>query len=174
MRTLAMRRIPSLYRVANGFRERLLSLVMVPAVLLGTLPHTACICADGHREEFCQAIVCRNTGTPRLETKNGGCCRAKASGSKTKNCCQTSNSHAHSGCQLGAATGSCCNPIVESPAPVVISGKAELAAKSLVVAAIEPPNLIWTSANAWPTLPLTVHSTPPPVDTVIVYLHLTI
>jgi hypothetical protein len=169
-----MQRISSQNRVVSTYRERLLSLVLVPAVFFGTLPHTACICADGHREAFCQAMACRIAVTPPSEAENCCCCRAKTSENKTQNCCRGKQSRTDQTCELGAGTGSCCQPIVEAPSPVVISSKAELTMKSLVVAAIEAPNLFRFSTVSWPTLPLAVHSTPPPLDTVIVYLHLTI
>src|SRR4051794_28727024 len=46
-----------LFKLARASRERAFALVMLPAFLLGTLPQTACICADGHRQASCPMLA---------------------------------------------------------------------------------------------------------------------
>src|SRR4030095_13225105 len=63
----------------HAHREPIVSLLLMPAFLIGTMPHTACICADGHREVVCPAMAGRFT----LQRSNAGassersCCSAK-------------------------------------------------------------------------------------------------
>jgi hypothetical protein len=161
-------------RLAQVFRERVLSVALLPVFFLGTLPHTACICADGHREEHCQALACRNLATKQLKTQKCGCCRDRAANVGAQSCCLAKQSQAESCTRMVGMSGSCCNPIVEAPAPMASAGKVDLATKSLVVATTEPPstfNLVDRVQSATESINL---STPPPLDVVIVYLHLTI
>lgn len=170
-----------LQRLASAYRERILSLVMLPAFFLGTLPHTACICADGHREAFCPATACRFLGARASENTCSGhsCCIRESSACENRTCCQAkldqpSSLDTASGTTLIAQTESCCHPIVEAPAAALTSPKSELASKSAFVAAIEPLATLWSADRVRPAFEWNQHSTPPPIDTVIVYLHLTI
>src|SRR5947207_3563752 len=122
-------------------RERILSLVMLPAFFLATLPHTACICADGHREEFCRATACRFLGAKTCGECS--CCQESAAACQKSSCCHAKHSQPDSSKSktpttgLTAKTGSCCNPIVEAPGPAVTAGKGQLPSKSALVAAIQ-------------------------------------
>jgi len=168
-------------RPVGAHRERILSLVLLPAFFLGTLPQTACICADGHREASCPATSGRILAARTNENKCGGhsCCMPKSSASENRTCCQAklgqpSSCDTASGTTLIAQAGSCCHRIVESPAPVAPSAKSDLVSKSAVVAAIEPIATLWSADRVRPEFERGQHSTPPPIDAVIVYLHLTI
>src|SRR5437773_899580 len=118
-----LRRIKSL---ARTYRERLLSLVMLPAFFLGTLPHTACICADGHREALCRAGACRSINTASGATTCCGCscCKNRSAGT-TRSCCQAKGCCAakHKAADGIAAKNSCCRPFVEASAPAVAATK---------------------------------------------------
>src|SRR5207302_6214460 len=84
-------------------RERILSLVLLPAFFLATIPHTACICADGHREAFCRATLCRFMSAKGSESACCGCscCKAGAKCEK-RSCCKNQQGQAKS---TGAASG---------------------------------------------------------------------
>jgi hypothetical protein len=56
----------------------------------------------------------------------------------------------------------------------VASGTSEQLSKSVFVAATEPVSTLWSAEKLPPRFVRTQHSTPPPLDAVIVYLHLTI
>lgn len=152
-------------------RRGLLSLALLPAFLYGTLPHTACICADGHREEHCRALAGQRCDKTSATSAPCTCCKARQT-HNARNCCQANEEGLP---RTGLiASGACCHPIVEAPAPVVPTAKADLASKSTLVAAVAtvPEPL---SADSYRPLRHSDHlSTPPPLDVVIVYLHLTI
>src|SRR5438874_13838811 len=81
-------------KLVYASRERILSLVLLPAFFLGTLPHTACICADGHREAFCRATTCRFLAQ-RSNTDACGqcsCCKGSGSACDKRSCCQAKHS----------------------------------------------------------------------------------
>src|SRR5947199_114720 len=107
-------------------RQRIFSLLMLPAFFLGTLPHTACICADGHREVSCKAAACRAIADGSKAPRCCGCSCCKDSGSQQiRSCCQHKN-HLSSKAPAApvngvmAKTGSGCQPIVEAPAPATV------------------------------------------------------
>jgi hypothetical protein len=163
-------------KLVHASRETLLSLVMLPAFFLATLPHTACICGDGHRESRCNASACcaikqgKSTdvscGCPCCQSHSGKacCCKAKPAASGCEKCPPPG---------LAAKNGNCCQPIIETPAP----------AKSVEEVSVPSPldvaigDLTSRLADISPSLlvrrPLDHHG-PPPLDVVIVYLHLTI
>jgi hypothetical protein len=150
-------------------RHGFLSLALLPAFLYGTLPHTACICADGHREEHCRALS-RHTSAPQSAAKSEcSCCKAREG---APSCCQAGE-HQSSACHLLTTAGTCCQPIVESPAPLVPSAKVQSPEKSALLATVAPIPEYW-SADSFCTPHWRHLSTPPPLDVVIVYLHLTI
>jgi hypothetical protein len=167
------RRINKLVHVS---RERLLSLVMLPAFFLATLPHTACICGYGHRESRCNASACCtikqgkltdvSCGCPCCQSKHGKacCCKAKPAASGCEKCPPSG---------LAAKNGNCCQPIVEAFAPAKGVEKVSLVSPLDVATGVLLPAV----ADAEPSLLLRRaldHHGPPPLDVVIVYLHLTI
>ena len=161
-------------------RERLLALVMLPAFFLASLPHTACICADGHREQFCRAGAChaRSSGSNATACCGCSCCQVRDS-AQGRSCCRQ-NAHNSSGNTpvpghgLNAKTGPCCKPFVEAPAPAIKSNKVEQLSAKAIVAAVEPLNLPFYIASDRPSVELYHSSTPPPLDAVIVFQRLTI
>jgi hypothetical protein len=75
---------------------------------------------------------------------------------------------------MTAKNGSCCRPFIEAPAPVAAAGKTDLGSQ-LVLSTATPPVVTYLFAEeVQPTLDRSSFSTPPPLDAVIVYLHLTI
>lgn len=165
-------------RLMRSHRERLLSLVLLPAFLLGTLPHTDCICGDGHRELFCTPGHCRAC-LSRSSASGAGChscCKAHAATEKPS-CCATKHceqSPAGGPTSVAANQGCCCKGVLEVPAPVTLSKKSELTGHSTFVAVVESPPAYVAANELWPSFDCVSHSTPPPLDAVIVYLHLTI
>ncbi len=162
-------------------RERLLSLVMLPAFLLGTLPPSACICADGHYEPFCRVAICRALASGSSSTACCGCscCKGRSSNQGGESCCagKSSCTQQHGSTPVGgvaAKAGSCCQPIVELPAPAAQASEMELDKQLPLVATIESLSSFSSANEVRPTLERNSFSTPPPLDVVIVFLHLTI
>jgi hypothetical protein len=112
-------------------RERLLSLVLLPAFVLGTLPQTACICADGHRELSCKAAVCRALAEGSTTAECCGCdCCQQVCGQEQKSCCAKQVVAARQTLfEVTAPPSTCCNPIIEIPAPANAIAKAEVSLK---------------------------------------------
>jgi hypothetical protein len=166
-----------LNKLTHLHRARLTSLVLLPAFFLSTLPHTACICADGHREATCKALVSRLVPTG-FNASACSCCNTPSS-CEARSCCrgkhsQTASSSHHAGCGLVAKSKSCCQPIIETPAPASATAKGEPAKQALLGAMIaSEPALFFANENS-PSLPAIGLSTPPPLDAVIVFQHLTI
>lgn len=166
-------------RLMRAYRERIVSLVLVPAFFLGTMPHTACICADGHREEFCKAALCRAIANGSATHCCGCSCCKNSSAQPQRSCCQAKNGESRSGSPgpangLAAKTGSCCHPFLEAPAPAAISAKADLGSPLTLLATIDLSQTFLGTIEFQPTLDRSSFSTPPPLDAVIVFLHLTI
>jgi hypothetical protein len=173
--------VTRLYKsIAACRRSRAFAAILVPAFLLATLPHAACICADGHKEPSCNAAAC----TALAHGKDTGvccgcsCCKPGDDG-KLRACCKSKHRPAEpakapeSG--LSAKTGSCCHPIVEAPAPTVNAKKGELPSqKNLVFRALPTLPFISVLLTRSTNSPLDNHHGPPPLDAVIVFLHLTI
>ena len=163
-------------KLVRPHRERFLALVMLPAFFLATLPNTACICGDGHREARCNAAACcaikqgKSTGVccgcPCCQMKSGKpccCCKAKRSGIEPRKDCPPG---------LVAKTGNCCRPIVESPAPAQGIEKISLPSTFDVVISELSPTVADAGQFRLARRTLDYHG--PPLDAVVVYLHLTI
>jgi hypothetical protein len=188
-------------KLANEYGRRILSLALAPIIFLGTLPRTACICADGHREPSCPAVACRliasgsntraccerNCGNVQGSRGERSCCRGKQGQPSSDSQAANGPVGKRGGCGngswwaeptlrdgLSAKRGGCCNPVVESPAPIVSAGRSEVASQSAVAANVpsQPMLLIGDQFRAW--LAPMGFSRPPPLDAVIVFLHLTI
>ena len=159
--------------------ERLLALVMLPAFFLATLPHTFCVCGDGHREVRCNAAACLAI---KQGDATGVCCGCTCcpSGKSGKSCCSRQAKLARSGskqCPLhgwSAKHGNCCTPTVDTPAPlrgvVKISHAPQL---DLALGEIQSPILADAAPPRIARRALDYHG-PPPLDAVIVFLRLTI
>src|SRR4051812_7368719 len=121
-------------KLIRAHRERVFSLVMLPAFFLGTLPQAACICADGHRETNCPAMTATRG--------EHGCC-SKANKTATKSCCQhgvcQAGNHPTPASGLAAKNGSCCKPVVETPAPAVTTKKTHVAPSTLAATVDSTP-----------------------------------
>ncbi len=170
----------SIRKIVRPHRERLVALVMLPAFFLASLPHAACICADGQREEFCKAVACRfvKRSTSNNACRGCSCCQTQ-SNSGNHACCKKQNSQSSesSPCRLtglGATSNSCCHPIVETPVPATVTGhvKAELPQRLVAFVEFAPPVLV--SGKIRPEFNLFDTAGPPPLDTVIVLKRLTI
>lgn len=156
-------------------RERLLSLVVLPAFFLASLPHSACICGDGHREPFCTPGHCRACNT---SSGDHSCCKGQSS-QQEQGCCGTKHDEESpagdtSNPTVTAKTGCCCTGVVEIPAPATVAKKSEFAGHGVIVAIAQRSSAFVSASELWPSFEQINHSTPPPLDAVIVYLHLTI
>jgi hypothetical protein len=162
--TSEMARMSRVLKIAKAYRARMISLVMLPAFFFGSLPQTACICAGGHREPRCQAMAC---GVHR---------HASSEGNDKRSCCQGKVTSGGSTAEnaVAACATCCCNPIAAPPPPTAEARKlerfAKLAFKSIVSVA---PSHVAAHSFAADVLRAKEHVSPP-VDRVIVLLHLTI
>jgi|SRR4051812_33936113 hypothetical protein len=159
---------------ARVFGQRLFSLVLIPAFLCGTLPHTACICADGHREQQCRAIG-RPIALPHgSSAAKCHCCSSHTtSGPATIACCHSTTGESQSASSLTAGK-SCCQPIVEGPASAIPAAKRDASLQTKCLALAIAADGIPPAASVSFSRPTSHPSGPPPLDAVIVYLHLTI
>jgi hypothetical protein len=161
-------------------RERLLSLVMLPVFFITSLPHSTCICGDGHREPFCTPGHCRACLSRASNTASGGhsCCKGHAS-EQGRSCCGIKHDEQTpagdtSNTSIAAKHGCCCTGIVEVPAPAAVTNKSEFAGHGVLLAIAEPSSAFVSANELFPSVERINHSMPPPLDAVIVYLHLTI
>lgn len=164
------------WKLSHACRERVLSLALLPAFLFGTLPHSACICADGHREQFCKTAACRSIADGSNPAACCGCTCCRDRGSELSGtCCQgKSRSDTQPADGLAATTNDCCHPIVESPSPAAAPSKAELAMESTMVATVEPLVSFAFAKGVQLARHWSDSAKPPPPDLVILFLHLTI
>jgi hypothetical protein len=167
-------------RLVRAYRERVISLVLLPAFFLAAMPHSACICGDGHRELFCSPGHCRACLSRSGDTAAGGhsCCQGHVS-CEARTCCGTKHDEKTpagdtSSTSVIAKHGCCCKGVVEVPAPAAVSKKSDLAGPTAFVAIVEPATAFVSANELWPSFERISHSTPPPLDAVIVFLHLTI
>lgn len=167
--------------VAACRRSRAFAALLVPAFLLATLPHSVCICGDGHKELSCNSAACCAIAQGRADGICCGCpcCKPNSDGVPRKCCCRAKrgpvNTSKKPASGWSAKTGSCCHPIVQAPAPAVGAKKGELPSqKSLVLNTLPTPQ--FTSAVPVRSIirPLDNHHGPRPLDAVIVFQHFTI
>ncbi len=159
-------------------RERFLSLVMLPAFFLATLPHAACICGDGHHEANCNAAACRAIKQGKSSGVSCGCPCCQMQSGKPYCCCKAKQQRDGSPDRapapgLATHTGNCCHPIVESPFPAQGIEKISLPSQFDVVVNELSPTIVDAGQFRLAQRALDFHG-PPPLDAVVVYLHLTI
>jgi len=168
-----------LNKLVAAHRERIVSLVLLPAFFFATMPHTACICADGHREAFCKAALCRamSNGSSATACCGCSCCKNRDTQHGVSCChgksCQPASGDSPRSNGVAAKTGSCCHPFLEGPAPASVS-KADAGSHEALTGAIELPTAFIGADEFQPTLDRSGFSMPPPLDAVIVFQHLTI
>jgi len=167
------RKLPKLMR---AYRERVLALVMLPAFFFGTLPHTACICADGHREASCPMLARHPSSQTSSACGGPACCQRTTDPSRS--CCRAKGGPpASAGCGSQCATvgktGSCCHPVIEQAPPAVTAQKSQVASQPVWMATVEMPLSLIPAAALWPAVYSPVQS-PPPLDAVIAFSRLTI
>jgi len=160
----------ALRKFAGRYRERVLSLVMLPAFLLNTIPQTVCICADGHRELFCPAVT-SGASECKATCCNCSCCPNSKS-SEQKSCCRGGH---HSTADSGwtSLKRQCCRLVSEAPAPLVKANQDSLPTSHDLVA-IASPDVLIPATSHYAARSLLLGNRPPPLDLPIVYLHLTI
>lgn len=165
-------------KLAIAYREKIISLAMLPAFLFASLPYTSCICADGHVEPFCRVALCRLMGQGSPTSCGCSCCQA-ADACGQRSCCRANkalpkSSDTRQSSGLIAVTDSCCHPFVKQAAPAVASDKVIVQSKSMLFADVLSVGVMSPRVPDATAFERTRHSTPPPFDSVIVYLHLTI
>lgn len=164
-----------------GFhREQLLSMLLIPAIVMSSMPKTACICSDGHRELFCAAMACRALHVQKTESSACGCsCCEVTHDAHSKGCSHPKTCCSNNGTQpapdgVSALNGCCCHPLIEAPAPVVVSKRAEQPTENSLALSADSLPVLLAAIELYPAFLRNNTSAPPPLDVVIVYLHLTI
>jgi hypothetical protein len=172
--------VSSLYKlIAACRRSKAFAAFLVPAFLFGTLPRSACICADGHKELNCDATACFAIAHGKEPDRCSEACCQPSDGGKRPTCCQTKLRSDNTGRQpasgLAPQSGCCCNPIVETQAPATTSKNIKLHAHKHLLTTMLPVSQLISALPAAATIRAlaNLHG-PPPLDAVIVYLHLTI
>ena len=158
--------------------ERIVSLALVPIFLLGMLPRTACICADGHREAMCPAIRHAVAARSAASASSGKSCCQKREAKQPARCCankfaQRENDHFPLKV-IGPKTGSCCQPVLEAPLVAVVEKKVGVSERSICVATSDSAESYVGVVALWPAFNAVGLCTPPPLDAVIVFSRLTI
>lgn len=161
----------------RSHREQLLSMLLIPAFVMSSLPKTACICSDGHSELSCPAISCRALHT-ELASCGCSCCKATDDAhskacSHGKTCCSKKGTQ-HTPDGVTALSDCCCHPYVEVPVPILVTKRAEQSTDISLTLPVAPLPLLLSAVEFRPTFPQDNSSIPPPFDAVIVFLHLTI
>jgi len=159
-------------------RERVLSLVLLPAFFLGTMPHTDCICGDGHREVFSTPGNCRACLNSASAAKGRSCCQTQAS-PEQRSCCgikhgQEPVSGDATDTSCAAKPNCCCKAVIAIPSPVTLSKSSGRTVPPASAAIVESTPAYISAKELGPASEWVRNATPPPLDAVIVYLHLTI
>jgi hypothetical protein len=147
-------------------REKIVSLVLLPAFFLSALPQTACICADGHREAACPALR-RHTSESA-----GGCCQTRMS--RERSCCKNKATQLAASCYIAVHAGSCCHLVIDGPTPATVAKPGGGGEQWMLIAACPAEPVFSSAAELWPTASPAFDSTPPPRDVVIELTRLTI
>lgn len=159
-------------KFAGRYRERVLSLVMLPVFFLSAFPQAVCICADGHRELFCTAVAPATlTINPKASCCTCSCCGA-AQTSNRKSCCEGGQTASSEAGWLSLKRP-CCKLVCEVPAPAAKPNTNSLPTWQDVVVAASP-EIVLPAAGCDAIQSLSRGNRPPPLDLSIVYLHLTI
>jgi hypothetical protein len=161
-------------------RSRAFAAMLVPAFLCATLPHSACFCADGRKETTCNAAVCCRIAAGE-NTSGPGCgcsCCQPFNGQQPRTCCLAETQiepSKDSDSPRNARSVPCCKPVVQAPTPVA-RGKMEAPPTHKDLTWEFLPALHFVSnVPASPSIrPLDDYHGPPPLDAVILFLHLTI
>jgi hypothetical protein len=165
--------------VATCRRSRAFSAIVVPAFVWATLPHAACICSDGRKETACDlAVCCRIAAGQDTDGLCCGCSCCQPIDGQQPSCCLTIlrvEPAKNSDSARIARSTPCCTPVIEAPAPLV-RDKIDTSPthKDLVsdfLPALQSVSVVPAHST---TGPLDDHHGPPPLDAVIVFLHLTI
>lgn len=171
--------IRQIRKFVRSQRERVLSLVVLPAFILASLPQSACICAGGHRELHCNPAACRAISHGPLTGIACGCsCCPSQSKSYPRSCCQAKDApHQPAHGPLGgisATTSGCCQPIIAAAPNALPVEKHALAAESDLAAGLAAPLAVIDEAPFQLAGIDRARHGPPPRDAVILFLHLTI
>ena len=162
---------------SNG--ERILSLVVLPAFFLATLPQVACICADGQRRPHCNLMACCAAKAAKRSSGSCGCSCCKVSPGESHSCCKAKQKQPVEQSPdtfpiLFAKTGGCCNPYLEAAAPAVLVDKVTASAQPDIATTCAVTQVLSELNSAYVVNRAFDYHGPPPRDAVIVYQHLTI
>jgi hypothetical protein len=151
----------------------LVSLVLLPAFVLGTLPQIACICSATDGELTCPTKP-RGVGEVRCSALPGSSCCQRSAARNEPSCCQPKQAGQLPSPQPLASCGGCCYQVIAPPTPAAIHekpGALKSQAIGFVIAELPPPSLLAVAQAR--LLPGARHA-PPPLDLVIVLRRLTI
>lgn len=159
---------------------RAIALLLVPAVLLGGVPQSLCLCAEGGTARACASPGCcqRRSGGASSSGCHCACCAAIRG--QPRSCCAGRGvaraSHGRiplpAGLHAAQVGGTCCRQQVASPAPAAVE-KNSTWTSAATASCGDVPLLAdfqhgFLSARSDGSLHL------PPLDRVILFLHLTI
>lgn len=165
-------------KLVRSHRERFLSLVMVPAFFLATLPDVDCICADGQRRAHCNLLACCAAKDGKTASGSCGCSSSTCNpAEKGAACCMAAHQPIDATQNelpafLARNTG-CCNPYLEAAAPAVLAGKFTELQSPTSIGLVAPQTLAYEGAANAVSRAFDYHG-PPPRDAVILFQHLTI
>jgi hypothetical protein len=160
--------------------KRLVSLVLLPAFFLGTVPQVTCICsaADGQAAGGHPSCPTKPRGereTRCSDSPTGGSCCQHSAKPVEPSCCQPKQAVGPvSSPEPLASCGGCCHQVIAPPAPAQTqekSGAPKPQAFDFIIAELPPPSVL---ANAQARFTLGARHAPPPLDLVIVLRRLTI
>src|SRR5688500_13704733 len=167
-------------KLVRAFRDKVTTPALLAVFLVGTFPHPACICADGHREPLCRVAICRLLGQEMNAGASSACSHCKGTVElENRSCCRVTPSapapvgHV-SQPSLIAKTGTCCRPFVKPQTPMAAATKVSVLPISTLIAAITPLLFSCAAENDPLALSWALNATPPPLDGIIVFQHLTL
>jgi hypothetical protein len=167
-----------LTRVTRACRKRLAALALAALVFLGTLPHSACLCASDPRNAFCRSAtsgreIARENPAPRA------CClarRARRLQARPEAGGQVQQLAGYGQPRVTAPSGACCGKVWEPalPATAAEATKATKGGDWLPLTSFKSGVAVAPADRFGSNSGYSLRATPPPLDAVIVYLHLTI
>jgi hypothetical protein len=166
--------------MTRAWRKRLAALALAPLVFLGTLPHSACHCDRGPHEAFCRVAPSgsKNAAAPAATR---ACCLARRAKSRRLDAPAEGGGQLppRSGCGAPRATapwGACCGKAWEPALPATLSDSTKITGgfDGLALAPVKLGIAVALADRCAFHLRHFPRATPPPLDAVIVYLHLTI
>ena len=165
--------VHGIHKFVRASGRRLLTFAMLPAFFIASLPHWACICADGHRTSACPMLRTPTAAFSVAKQSSGKSCCQKRIAQEARACCASGTrlSGGHGTTAIKTAS-SCCRVVVELPAAATSVKQAD--AKNLAASAIAEPFVQLFGIGVSQAAFAISFQSPPPIDAVILYSRLTI